>query len=139
MDPDELEPDEAAAELFIRALRARAANIDTAWFRRSRTVVHATTHGEGAHLMNHFRDFDAEVHLICETGAVESAGNLPDDIPAGDHGPVYFNATIRGIDSDPTGHALPSHNSGPTEATLKEDIDPEVVSLLQVAGFEFPE
>lgn len=123
----------AAAELYARSLQGMGV-IDTAWRKDDSNVVCATTHGEGPHLMNQARDFDADVNLICETDKVRQAGNLPEDIPDGEHGRIYFNVRVHGIVDDFSGYGLPTHTPGPTGVSVKEDMDDELQAIATQAG-----
>jgi len=129
------EKDRAAARLLARSL-SKMNTVDAAWTQADAGVVCATTSGEGVHMYNIANDFHADVHLVCETDAVAAAGNLPAAIPREDHGPVYYNAAVYGVRDDYTGYGLPTHVSGREEATVREDLPPEVKRLARQAGVD---
>lgn len=133
---ENMSPEQAAAELFARALSGMGV-IDTAWRKPDTTVVCATTHGTGPHLMNQMHDFDADVHLICATEEVADAGNLPDTIDPDAHGDIYFNVTVHGIAEGWNGHGLPTHSSGRSGVTLRDD--DEMLALARAAGLDLGE
>lgn len=121
-------PDEAAAELYVRALRQRGV-IDTAWRPAGTSVVKATTHGAGIHLGNFDTDYDAGVHVVANTA------NMNLDTERNDHGPVFFNVHVRGIRDDATGNALPGHSAMTGEPS--DDMDSGTRDLLEAAGYDF--
>lgn len=125
----------AAAVLYARSLNDMGV-VNTVWRKRDSNVVSATTSGQGVHLLNQATDFDANIHLICETKGVREAGNLPNDIPNEDHGPIFFNVKVRGIADDPDGHGLPTHISGRTGAKLRDDMSNELASIAEQAGID---
>jgi hypothetical protein len=133
MNPHNLDQAPAAAELYVRSLE-RIAHIDSAWRKPESSVACATTSGCGPHLSNLARDFDADVHLICETDGVDSAGNLPEDTDREDHGDIYFNVSVRGIADDLSGYGLVTHVPMKDEAHVKEGMEPELRRLAQAAG-----
>lgn len=135
MELEQLEPSEAAAELYVRSLRSLG-TIDTAWRKDDSNVVCATTHGDGPHLMNHARDYDTDVHLICEADGVDDAGNLPEPFGRGSHGDIFFNVVVHGIADDPTGYALPTHTSEKHGAFPRASIDPSLRALAERAGVD---
>lgn len=117
---------EAAAELYRRALDRSGVIHSTG---RRGDVVQATTGDQGYHLLNQARDYNADVHLVCETADIPEA-NLPD----GDHGPVFFNVKVRGVRPDATGHGLPTHASTRTGAVIRDDVSDELRRLAVRAG-----
>jgi len=138
MNALETSPENAAAELFVRSI-SQAGMIDTAWRKEGTNVVCATTHGHGFHLYNQATDYDADVHLVCETDAIEGAGNLPDDVPLSEHGPVYFNVKVHGVKDDATGNGLPTHVCGNHGAHVNEDMSDELRALAEAAGVDLTE
>jgi hypothetical protein len=123
----------AAATLLKEHLQSMG-TIDTAWRKSDSDVVCATTHDDGPHLMNVHKDYDADVHLICDTEGVRSAGNLPDDIPDEDHGDIFFNIKVAGVADDYNGYALPTHAAGKAEASLRDDLSPRLQNVASAAG-----
>lgn len=136
-DTDELTPAQAAAELYKRGLDDMGV-IRSVWRKEDSTIVCATTQAKGVHLSNMAKDFDADVHLICDTGEVVAAGNVPEGVPVEEHGSVYFNVSVHGIADDPNGYGLPTHISGPAGATPadREDLPDSLVRLADVAGID---
>lgn len=135
-DPSEIPADRAAAELYARHLNNMGV-IDTAWVKEDAPVVCATTHGHGVHLSNGADDYDADVHVVCETEKVDSTGNLPESVDMGDCGAVFFNVVVRGLVDNPTGAALPTHTLGRKgDPSIREDLDDEVRLLGRAAGLD---
>jgi hypothetical protein len=137
----DLEPGVAAGELYKRHLKTLpVVSVNSrSTPRKASRVVSATTDGGGVHLLNHATDYDAEVHLICETTAINP--NWIDTEKLHLHGQVYFNVFVDGIDWDNyTGHALPTHKSSATEERVwKDELDREMAALAEMAGFEIPD
>lgn len=133
MEASTLTPENAAAELYARSLDKMGV-IDTAWRKRDSNAVCATTHGGGLHLLNQARDFDADVHLICETEQVADAGNLPGHLDREDHGTIFFNVTVHGVKDDASGYGFPTHIAGRDGASQREDISPNLRRIAEAAG-----
>ena len=134
METENLSESEAAAELYLRTLKGMS-TIDSAWRKSETNVVCATTSGYGPHLGNVAEDFDADVHIICESEDPVS-GNGPSlpVLPDSEHGPIYFNVSVRGINEDAGGYSLPTHTVTPKGASVSDDIDDEIQGLAIAAG-----
>lgn len=128
-------PENAAAELYARSLRSMGV-IQTAWRGDNSNIVRGTTTGKGVHLSNLAEDFEADVHLICDTERIRNAGNLPEDIPDEDHGPIFFNVKVHEVVDDPEGYGLPTHLAGRAGATLRDDMSNELASIAEQAGID---
>jgi hypothetical protein len=134
MATENLSKSEAAAELYLRTLEDMS-TIDSAWRKSGTNIVCATTSGYGPHLGNFAADFDADVHLICESrDPVSGNGPTLPVLPDSEHGPIYFNVSVRGINEDAEGYSLPTHTVTPKGANISIDIDSEIQSLAITAG-----
>jgi hypothetical protein len=135
MDTDILTEPMAAAELYVRKLRAMGV-IDSAWRPWDSTVVRATTHGLGAHLGNLAVDYDADVHIICDSDGMDlpDVDSLSEEIE--EHGPIYFNVLVHGVSDEPEGYALPTHEASKRGADVREDLDTELQRIADTAGID---
>lgn len=130
-----LTEEEMAAELLVRQLQ-RSRMVNTAW--RKNNVACYTTKKAGHHLMNEMHDFDCEVHLVCETSKLTKRNNVPDDIPEDEHGKIFVNILVRGINEDYNGHGLPTHISGMAGAKPKSenDMDYDLIHMAMELGID---
>lgn len=121
---------EAAAELLVMHYESLGVVIDVA---ADANVVSVTTGMNGVHRGNVAKDYDSNVHMVCEAEAVNSgplSGNIHPDAT------VYWNEVVYGIADDFEGGALPTHRSkreGPVPKS-PDELDDRVRSLAEQAG-----